>query len=126
MNVEYFINLAIIESRKSEGDTQIGCVITDKKGRILSRGYNKIKKSHPVQAKYASDTNLPEKIFLHAEIDALIKLKEPPHTIYVGRRNKNGEYAIAKPCSICSAAIKDTPIMRVVYTINGSIEDYYI
>lgn len=109
------IENAIKEAKRSSEHYKIGCVITDKKGRILSHGFNQ-RKSHPFQAHYANKHN-PEKIFLHAEIAALIKVRDgEPHTIYVGRIMKNGSWGIARPCPICAAAIKDAGIKNVVFT----------
>ena len=39
-------------------------------------GRNRYTKSHPLQAKLAREAGLHEKIFLHAEIEALVKLRD--------------------------------------------------
>lgn len=109
------IEHAIKMAKRSSEKQQIGCVITDKKGRVIAAGYNR-KKTHPLQAQYAKQYN-PEKIYLHAEIDAIIKLKgEIPHTLYVGRIMKSGDYGIARPCPICMAALIEVGVKRVVFT----------
>lgn len=92
---------------------KVGAVILDKRGRIISTGFNK-QKTHPLQAKYAP----PEKQFLHAEIAALVAARKDGHTIVVARRRKDGHVGLAKPCPICAMAIADAGIKEVVYTVD--------
>lgn len=94
-------------------------IIYDKKGRVISIGYNSYVKTHPLQAKYAKKVGLERKIFLHAEMDAIIKagskLKEA-YLIRVFRYGKNNQPLCAKPCPICMEAISNTPIKRIEHT----------
>ena len=94
------------------------CIISDKKGRVLSYGFNSYKKSHPRQAYYAEKVGNRKKIFLHSEISAIINLpyNSSPHTIYVARVNKHGEPLNSEPCDICRMAISDIGIKKVIYT----------
>ena len=96
-------------------------IITDKKGSILSIGWNSYKKSHPKQAYYAEKAGSKYRIYLHAELHALIQLSymAKPYAIYVARVDKEGNPVLAKPCRICSLAIKDAGIKRVYYTKGG-------
>lgn len=97
----------------------IGAVITDRKGRILSAGCNSYNKTHPRQVYYAEMVGKQHKIYLHAELDAIIKLnhvQEKPYTIYIARVNKKGQPVCSKPCEICQMAIKDAGIKNVIYT----------
>lgn len=95
---------------------KVGCIITDRRGRILSSGMNSYIKTHPKQASYARRMGHPDSIFLHAEIHALVRCKEKAHTIYVARMKKDGSLGMAKPCLICAFAIKESGIKRIVYT----------
>ena len=45
----------------------------DKKGNLLSEAMNSYKKTHPLQAYFAEKVGLPDKVFLHAEIAAILK-----------------------------------------------------
>ena len=92
--------------------------VYDKRGRLLTTGTNSYEKSHPLQSKYAVMTGLGDKIFLHAEISALSKLKKhhKPYRIVVERYLKDGTPACAKPCVVCSAAIQSFNIPVVEYT----------
>jgi len=93
---------------------RLGAVITNRKGTIISSGVN-VRKTHPVQARHARFIN-PDACFLHAEISALVKCREKPHTLYVARILRDGTTALAKPCPICQLAIKEAEIDTVVYT----------
>lgn len=93
-------------------------IIYDKRGVVLSIGKNSYVKTHPYQAKMAAECNDEHKIFLHAEIDAIIKCNaiERAHRISVFRTTTGGKYALARPCKICAAAIAKTPIRVIEHT----------
>lgn len=92
--------------------------VYDRKGRVLSKGINNYTKSHPLQARHAKMAGVPEKIMLHAEIAALVKIKRgTPYKISITRYNKSGKPVIAKPCAICELAIKEAGIILVEYTV---------
>lgn len=96
---------------------QITAIIYDKRDRVLSIGQNSYSKSHPVQAEYAAKVGEPYKLFLHAEISALVKCRGKPYKIKIERRDKAGRYKLAKPCAICELAIKESGIKFVEYSI---------
>ena len=96
---------------------QITATVYDKKGRILSVGRNSYTKTHPYQAEMAKAVGQPEKQFLHAEIDALIKCRGEPYKIKVERVNKRGQFKLAKPCPVCELAIKKAGVRFVEYSI---------
>lgn len=96
----------------------ITATIYDKRGRILSEGVNSYTKTHPKQAEYAKRMGDPDRIFLHAEIAALVKCNRGiPYKIKIVRKLKNGQLGLAKPCPICNAAIKEAGIKFVEYSI---------
>lgn len=94
--------------------------ITDKRGRVLSIGFNSYIKTAPLQAKWAVRNKLPKKEFIHAEMMAISRLKyqhlSKVHAIYVYRFDASGRPALAKPCKICQSAIKAANIKHVYYT----------
>ena len=55
---------------------EIKATCYDKRGKIISVGYNSYKKSHPIQSHFARLACLPEKVYLHAEIAALLKARD--------------------------------------------------
>lgn len=81
----------------------IKALIYNKKGRILSIGENCYLKTHPLQKKMAIAAGQPERIYLHAEIAALVKLKnwEKVFRIVITRFTADGKPANAKPCPCC-------------------------
>ena len=96
----------------------ITATIFDKKGKVLSVGKNSYVKTHPKQAHHASKVGLPEKIFLHAEMDAIIRCRDlkRAHKILVTRITKKGKYGNAKPCPVCASAIKEAGIKHIEWS----------
>lgn len=97
---------------------ELTAIIYDKKGMPLSIGYNSYIKTHTYQAKIAMQVGLPEKKYIHAEIDAILKLKHPEraHRILVTRFGASGEEVSAKPCPICQRAIQLANIQVIEHT----------
>ena len=97
----------------------ITATIFDKQGRVLSTARNNYFKSHPLQAKFALRVGQPDRIYLHAELACLTKLKRnsQPYKIKVERYKKDGTQGNAKPCAICEAAIKSFGIKLVEHTL---------
>lgn len=90
------------------------------KGRVISIGYNSYVKTHPIQARFSQKAKEPEKIYLHAEIAAIIAAKgKPIHTIKVERYDRQGKPLNSCPCSICQLAIEKAGIKYVLYTTNN-------
>lgn len=111
------LDLAIKIARKTDNKRyNFVSIITNKKGMILSIGMNSLNKSHPLQAKYANLTNQPGKIYLHSEIDALVRCKSQGYAIYTARTDKLGNVMLAKPCSICKLALMNSGINNIYST----------
>jgi tRNA(Arg) A34 adenosine deaminase TadA len=93
-------------------------IIYDKKGRVLSMGQNSYVKTHPLQAEHAVKVGLDERIYLHAEVHAIVKCKDlsKAHKIFVSRWDKHGNSLLAKPCPVCESAIKAAGIKIVEHT----------
>lgn len=115
-NVE--IQRKVIEVAKSStSKKQVGALLLNR-NRVVMAATNLENKSHPVQAKFANKAGLKEKIYLHAEIAALIKCKEQADTIIVARVNCFDNLRMAKPCPICQLALKEAGISKVYYSTN--------
>ena len=101
-------------SRKHE----LKAIIYDKRGKILSIGQNSYIKTHPLQARCARAVGEPTKIFLHAEIAALVACKDwrSATKIAIFRFTKEGKPAPAKPCKCCQHAIKLAGISNIEHT----------
>jgi len=107
---------------------EITAIIYDKRGKVLSIGKNSYIKSHSLQAKYASKVGEHDKIFLHAEIDAIIKCRniDKAHRIFISRPLRSGGYGLAKPCKICQHAIETiTPIKIIEWSEKQEIKSHH-
>jgi tRNA(Arg) A34 adenosine deaminase TadA len=92
--------------------------IYDKRGKVLSVGKNSYVKTHPLMAKYANLVGEPYRIYLHAEMEAIIKCKylSKAKSIFIARYDKLGNPANAKPCKICASALKSIGIEDIKHT----------
>ena len=99
----------------------VRAIINDKQGHCLSLASNSYTKSHPLQAHFAKLAGQPNKIYLHAEILALIRSSlysnNKPYEINISRIKDNKDYS-AKPCPICVLAMEAFGIKIVNYTTN--------
>lgn len=97
---------------------QITAMIYDKRGRVLSVGQNSYVKTHPLQAQHAIKAGEPHRVFLHAEVHAIAKCRDlsKAHTMKIFRFREDGSPALARPCRVCSSAIKAAGIEVVEHT----------
>lgn len=103
---------------KEHGKQRIYAVIVDRKGRIVSESAPRYEKSHPKQKHYAVKAGCSEhKMFLHAEMRAIILAKGKGHKLYVARVDYRGASLPAFPCPICKLAIRDSGIKSVEVTV---------
>ena len=96
---------------------QITAILFDKKGRPLSIGKNSYTKTHPIMARESAKHGEPYKVFLHAEIDAIVRCKDmtKAHRIVVMRFDANGLPVNSKPCPICMGLLS-TYNLRIEHT----------
>lgn len=96
----------------------INAIIYDKRGRVLSVGQNSYVKTHPLQARHAKQVGLDEKVYLHAEIHAIVRCRDlsKAHKILITRWGRNGLPLYAKPCPVCMSAIEAAGIDVVEYS----------
>lgn len=114
-------SMAELSTWSEETCEQVGAVIVIR-NEIVATGYNR-RKTFPMQALWAQKAGRPEAIYPHAEISALHKLgygvndlKRGLGKIYVYRETKTQGIAMARPCEICSMALKAFGIKNVFYT----------
>lgn len=102
----------------SSSRQHMSAIIYDKRGRVLSIGYNSYVKTHPLQAHHARKVGEHDKIFMHAEIHAISRCRDltRAHKIFVSRWNKEGASMYAKPCTICQSALKEAGIEVIEHT----------
>ena len=98
-NDEYYMNIALKEAMKSykEDEVPVGCVIV-KDDKIIARGHNqKEKKNNAI---------------LHAEIVTLTKAQKKLNDWHL---NDCTLYVTLEPCLMCTGAIIQTRIKKVVF-----------
>lgn len=103
-------------SEKGYGRYQLGAAIYDKRGNLLSTGWNK-NKTHPKFGSFIFQR-------IHAEGDALIKALKR-------RKDLTGAYIIvyrtnsknAKPCQCCENMLREAGIEKVYYTNEGDVQE---
>ncbi len=98
-NDEYYMNLAIKEAIKASkiNEIPVGCIIV-LDGKIIARGYNKREKL--------------ENSLAHAEIVAINKACKK---INSWRLENATMYITLEPCAMCSGAIIQSRIKKVIY-----------
>jgi len=121
---ESFYDFAIEVAKSSPSKKQVGSVLLYK-NRVVATATNLDKKTHPLQARLAERVGLHQKIYLHSEIAALVKCREECDTIIVARVNSQNKLRNAKPCPICSLALKEAGVSKVYYSTNeGFLYEY--
>jgi tRNA(Arg) A34 adenosine deaminase TadA len=86
---------------------------------VICVGTNK-RKSHPIMQKFSHN---PEKIYLHAEIDCIVRAINlfgveilSRCDLYVLRLDRRNRRAMSKPCECCNRAIQAFGIRNVKWT----------
>jgi len=95
------------------GRHNLTAFVYDKRNRLIAVGRNSYTKTHPLMAKAGQAVGKPNTIFLHAEIDALVKVKDwsKIEKMVVVRYTRDGQPALAKPCPVCQRILKPLNII---------------
>lgn len=110
--------------------SKVGAIIVQK-GKIISKGFNSYK-SHPLQKRYnneRTDINDNAPHYIHAEIDALKRVKDIDLTdaeLFVYHIGKNNLQKLARPCAACMTAIKEMGIETIHYSTPEGLATEYI
>lgn len=95
----------------------VGAFAFDHKGMLLSKATNSFVKTHPRQKILADSVGLVHKIYLHAEVSAIIKANAKIDTLIVARiLQHTNKTAMARPCPVCCEAIRQAGIKKVYFT----------
>jgi len=109
MNIERFIDIALVASLKSTHRVKIGAVLL-RHGKPISIGWNKVGKTHP-----------RSKWFIHAELDCLLGLHQQVDysgtTMVIARQNRQGCVLYCQPCEQCKVTLKEYGVQKVIYTV---------
>lgn len=114
MRQQYFLELAKkISERSDHHKYKMGCVIA--RGRkVLGSGFN-MTKTHPKSPHCHRQ--------VHAEFMAALSanlMEIEGATAYIFRQQKDGTWAIARPCKYCMSFLKKCGIKEVIYSFEGS------
>lgn len=126
------LNQAIKVASSSPSQKRVGAILLSKK-KIISHSCNFDQRTHPIQYRLANETarvhgnDFSKKLFLHAEIGALIKAKRKADTIVICRVGGHSgvELRNARPCKICSGFILNSGIKHVHYSTDDGFQYEY-
>jgi dCMP deaminase len=114
---QVYIEVArLIASRATCPRRQVGCVLVDKRGRILATGYNGVPASAPhcidpnhhcPGVNYPSGQGLDKCEAIHAEQNAILLLADPWAV--------DTAYVTTFPCSTCIKLLLGTSCQRLVF-----------
>ena len=120
--INRLVEVAVDKSGRIRSSRHAAAIIMPRGHRILATGWNKLK-SHPMQAKFSIDAGRPQRIFLHAETDAIIKTINKHGSeilsecdLYVIRITKDGTLAGSRPCTSCCNLVKHFGINHVFHS----------
>lgn len=103
---EYSCWLAIMAASRSEDpNTQVGCCVLNKEGRILSLGYNGLLPKFKYDPHWSRDDKL--KYFVHAEQNAFSMLSREDNPYIIG--------LTISPCASCALQIANLGIKNVYF-----------
>ena len=91
------------------------------RNKIISFGWNKSLKTHPLSKKYNYRFEC-----IHAEFDAIRNCPYPPAILsrcrlVVLRIRSNGKLGLSKPCQHCQKVLRDFGVGAVVYSTNDGL-----
>lgn len=106
------------ETPYQRGQQRVYAVITDKRGKKIAESSNSYCKSHPTQAIFAKLCGKSDKIYLHAEIAAMLKVRnnnKKDLTLHIARVDSKGNPLPSAPCEICALAAEVFGIKEIKY-----------
>lgn len=109
------------------------CAVALKGSRVMSIGYNRPKTdpnvfrvitTNRIDCMYKTSHTNYVSCNIHAESNALKRLKGDADTLFVIRRDLNGKLTMAKPCNVCMGFIAKTNIKTIFFSNEkGEIEE---
>ena len=113
-----------VASRSSDPSTQVGSIVVDKDGTVLSVGYNSSPKGwNDEEFPWGNDRDIDDinkkyPYVIHAEMNAITNYKGPMSDF-----NDATIYVTLFPCSQCSKLITQVGIKHVIYLYDDRKED---
>lgn len=116
---------AIAVAMASNAPKKMSAILLDKRNRVISTGTNSYEITHPKQfyaavtaSKKYGNPNLRKKLYLHAEMNCLIKARKPGYKLVICRVGGHGcdELRNSFCCPICLTYIKtNCPTIREIH-----------
>lgn len=111
--------LVVEQEKDTTKKYRVAAATLSSSGSLVAYGTNSYVKTHPLMKRYAYEDRDQYRLYIHAELSALVKSKGKVNEIVVVRLLRDGSYANAKPCRICEAAIREAGIKKVYYTTDS-------
>lgn len=130
------LNQAISVALASNAPKKMGAVLLNKRNKVISAGVNSYEITHPQQfyaavkaSKKYNDPNLSKKLYLHCEINCLLKAKKPGNKLIICRigGHKDRELRNSFCCPICLLYIKtNCPWVKEIHWSTNNQDFRYI
>ena len=112
---QYFLALAVLAAQRSTCvRRKVGCILVDKKGRLLATGYNGVASGEthcndkPCEgAMHKSGEGLDHCKAIHAEQNAILQCKDPQQI--------RTAYVTTAPCVSCTKLLLNTSCKTIVF-----------
>ena len=112
---QYFLALAVLAAQRSTCvRRKVGCILVDKKGRLLATGYNGVASGEihcndkPCEgAMHKSGEGLDHRKAIHAEQNAILQCKDPQQI--------RTAYVTTAPCVSCTKLLLNTSCKTIVF-----------
>lgn len=118
------LNYAIVRAyhHNSSGRQRLWAVATDNRNNIIAEAGNYYRTTHPLQFHFAKRCGCDYQNTLHAEIHVIAhlrRMRKKAHKLFISRAGYMQRPLLAKPCSICTEAIKDEEIKNIYWSFNN-------
>jgi deoxycytidylate deaminase len=130
------LHQAFAVAMASNAPKKMGAILLDKRNRIISAGVNSYEITHTQQfyaavmaSKKYKNPNLSKKLFLHCEINCLLKSKKPGHKLVICRVGGHGgtELRDSFCCPICYLYITNNcPSIKEIHWSTNEQDFEYI
>jgi deoxycytidylate deaminase len=130
------INQSISVAMASDSPKKMSAMLLDKRNRVISTGINSYEITHTQQfyaavmaAKKYKKPSLAKKLYLHCEINCLLKARKPGHKLVICRIGGHGQTELRNSfcCPICFLyIIKNHPSIREIHWSTNDGEFLYV
>lgn len=129
-------NIAISVAMASNAPKKMAAVLLDKRNRVISTGINSYEMTHTQQfyaavkaSKKFKNPSLRKKLFLHCELNCLLKARKPGHKLVICRVGGYGSKELRNSfcCPICYLYITNNcPTIKEIHWSTNEQEFKYI